>query len=452
MSVDPDEGIARGLAWALLAASEWSRSALTSALRHALGRRHRWIPTVVTRVLAAYPRAPVDRPYELARFLVAATPLVDALQAARRRRDPVRLQHLAGVPGSMGRRRWPVPEIDDLGGLADLLELPLDQLVWAADTQSRQRATPPGPLHLYRHTWRPRPGAAPRLLESPTPLLRAVLRRLLDRILVWVPVHPAAHGFVVGRSACTNARVHVGADVVISLDLRTFFTSITVARVNGLFRAMGYPEPVAWTLATLCTHQSPAHVLAAMPTGGDSTARHRQRAELRARHLPQGAPTSPALANLTAHGLDRRLGGLADGLGLAYTRYADDLTFSGSNSDSERPGGDVPVPRLIRAVGKIVREEGFAINPAKTRVRYAGQRHEITGLVANEQLSVPRAYHDQLRAVLHDAIRHGPEAANRAGLPHFRDHLAGRVGWVESVNPIRGRRLRAQFDAIVWPD
>ena len=445
MPADSDEGIARGLAWALLAAAEWSRPALTSALADALGRRHRWIPKVVAPVLAAYPRPPVDRPYELTRFLLAATPLVSSLAQARQRRQPVRLQRIPAVPGTMGRRRWPVPEVDDLARLAELLELPLEQLVWAADTQGRQRRTPAGPLHVYRHTWRPRLGTTPRLLESPTPLLRAVLRRVSDRILAWVPVHPAAHGFVRGRSALSNARIHIGADVVIGLDLRTFFTSITVARVNGLFRSMGYQEPVAWTLAALCTHQTPAKVLTAMPPGGDSTARHRQRAELRARHLPQGAPTSPALANLAAHGLDRRLAGLADQLGLSYTRYADDLTFSGS-------GRGVGVSRLIRTVGEIVRDESFVLNTGKTRVRYAGERHEITGLVANEQLSVPRAYHDQLRAVLHDAVLHGPEAANRDGLPNFRDHLAGRVGWVESVNPVRGRRLRTQFDAIVWPD
>ena len=446
MRIDPDEGIARGLAWALLAAAEWDKAALTSALGHALGRRHRWIPKVVTEVLAAYPRAPIDRPHELTRFLRTGTSLVHSLARARRQGRAVRLQHIPMVTGTMGLRHWPVPEIDDLGGLALLLELPLEQLIWAADTQGRQRATRSGPLHLYRHTWRPRPGAAPRLLESPTPLLRAVLRRVLDRILVWVPVHPAAHGFVPGRSAPSNARAHVGADVVICLDLRTFFTSITAARVNGLFRVMGYPEPVAWTLAALCTHQTPAHVLAAMPAGGDSTVRHRQRAELRVRHLPQGSPTSPALANLAAHGLDRRLAGLADRLGLTYTRYADDLTFSGSS------GNGIGVPRLVGVIGEIVRNEGFVLNTSKTRVRHAGERHEITGLVTNQQLSVPRAYHDQLRAVLHDAVMHGPAVANRAGLPNFRDHLAGRVGWVESVNPVRGRRLRAQFDAIAWPD
>jgi RNA-directed DNA polymerase len=438
----PDEDLARGIAWGLLGAAEWTELALVSAAARTLGRRHRWLVRVVVPVLRSYRSAPQDRPYELARFLLTGTPLPDFLARARRQGRQIRVRVITTVPGRMGARRWPVPEIDDLPALAGLLELPMDQLSWAADVRGLQRRTPSGPLHLYRHSWRVRPGAVPRLLEAPSPLLRAVLRRVLDRILVWVPVHPAAHGFVRGRSALTNARQHVGAETVVCLDLQTFFATITADRVNGLFRAMGYPEAVAWTLTALCTHQTPVRVLSQLPSGGDSSARHRLRATLGARHLPQGVPSSPALANLAAFGLDRRLAGYAEAAGLRYSRYADDLTFSGAH---------VAAPRLIRAVTEIARDEGFAVNPDKTRIRHAGERHEVTGLITNQQLSVPRAYHDQLRAVLHDAVLNGPDAANRAGRQHFRSHLAGRVGWVESLNPVRGRRLRAQLDAIVWP-
>ncbi len=274
-------------------------------------------------------------------------------------------------------------------------------------------------------------------------MLRAVLRRVLDRILCWVPLHPAAHGFVRGRSALTNARRHLGVEPVVCLDLQTFFAAITAARVNGLFRGMGYSEPVAWTLTALCSHQTPVHVLRGMPPGGDSTARHRLRAGLGDRHLPQGAPTSPALANLAAFNLDRRLAGYAAAAGLIYSRYADDLTFSGP---------EVAAPRLIRAVTEIARDEGFAINTRKTRAQQPSRRRTVTGLVVSgDRLGVPRHYHDRLRAVLHDAAVNGPAAANRAGLPHFRDHLEGQVGWVESVNAVRGRRLRAQLEAISWP-
>ena len=440
----PDDHLARALAWGFLAAPEWSEPALVSAGQITLGRRHRWLPRVVRPVLSAYRSAPLDRPSELVGFLLLGTPLPEVAARARQQRRPLRVQTVATVPGQMGVRRWPVPEIDDLVGLATLLELPLDQLLWAADVQGLQRRTPPGPLHLYHHRWVARPGAVPRLLESPTPLLRAVLRRVLDRILCWVPVHPAAHGFVRGRSALTNARRHLGVEPLVCLDLKTFFATITAARVNGLYTGMGYSEAVAWTLTGLCSHQTPRHVLRGMPPGGDSSARYRLRAALRDRHLPQGAPTSPALANLAAFGLDRRLAGYASAAGLTYSRYADDLTFSGP---------DLAAPRLVRAVTEIAREEGFMINSRKTRTRHPSQRRTVTGLViSGDRLGVSREYHDRLRAVLHDAAVNGPEAANRSGVPHFRAHLEGRVGWVESVNVVRGRRLRTQLEAISWPD
>lgn len=149
------------------------------------------------------------------------------------------------------------------------------------------------------------------------------------------------------------------------------------------------------------------------------------------------------MANLVCFTLDQRLAGYATAAGLTYTRYADDLALSGRK---------VNAAALIRAVTTIAHQEGFVINTTKTRVRKANQRHEITGLVTNDRLGVPREYHDQLRAVLHDARHNGAELANRARHPHFRAHLDGRVGWVESVNPARGRRLRAEFEAISWPD
>ena len=443
MSPAPLDALARSLAWAFLAADAWTTRSLVAAAGTTLGRRHRWLPRVVEPVLAAHRSAPADRPYALARFVLEQTPLVEHAERAARRGRAVRVVLVPTVPGAMGVRRWPVPDVPDLPALAHLLELPPDQLDWLADPRGRQRRTPDGPFHAYRHRWVERPGAVPRLLEAPTPLLRAVLRRVLDRILVWVPLHPAAHGFVRGRSAITHAGVHVGADAVACLDLRTFFASITVARVHGVFRNLGYPEAVAWALACVCTHATPVAVLTRMPAGGLTAGQAWLRAGLRARHMPQGAPTSPALANLACFTLDRRLAGLAGGAGLTYSRYADDLTFSG-------PRGSVG--GLVPAVGRVVREEGFDLNPTKTRVRGPGQRREVTGLVVHDRVNVTRAYHDQLRAVLHDAARNGPAAANRLGVPDFRAHLTGRVGWVESVNPGRGRRLRAQLDAVSWPD
>lgn len=110
-----------------------------------------------------------------------------------------------------------------------------------------------------------------------------------------------------------------------------------------------------------------------------------------------------------------------------------------------------PVDRLVKAVERIVAAEGFVLNQSKTRVEFRGGRQRVTGIVVNERLGIPRADYDRLRAILHQARRDGVVTANRAGHPYFREHLSGRISWVESVNPQRGRRLREQFDSLVWP-
>lgn len=443
MRRDPLDHVARALAWGFLAAPEWDEPSLIDAGRVTVGKRHRWLRPVVRQVLASFRSAPVDRPSELAVFIRGRTVFEDAVRRAHRRGSPVRVRQIVTVPGRMGVRPWPVPTVDDLPALAKLLQVPMEQLPWMADLKGLQRRTPAGPYHLYRYTWISRPNAVPRLLESPTPLLRETLRRLIEEILRWVRVHPAAHGFVRGRSVLTHANAHVGQQVLVCLDLRTFFAAINAARVNGIFGAMGYPEAVAGTLTGLTTHRTPGWVLARMPPGGDSSSRHLLRAQLRVPHLPQGAPTSPGLANLAAFVLDRRLAGYATALGLNYTRYADDLTFSGSAAMS--------TPTLPRAVRAIAAEEGFALNAAKTRVRLATQRQLVTGVVVNSRPGVPREQREHLRAVLHDAGTYGVEVANRAQHSDFRAHLDGCVGWVEAVNSLQGSRLRRQFDAITWP-
>ncbi len=173
-------------------------------------------------------------------------------------------------------------------------------------------------------------------------------------------------------------------------------------------------------------------------------AHHRLGRRLAAPHLPQGAPTSPALANLAAFALDRRLAGLAAALGATYTRYADDLTFSGSSRLLHRGEG-------IRAtIATIVREEGFVVNTRKSTVTTRAARQRVCGIVVNEHPNVARREYDQLKATLHNAARRGPSAENRAGVPDFRAHLLGRIAWVESLHPGRGAKLRSEFARIAW--
>jgi RNA-directed DNA polymerase len=214
--------------------------------------------------------------------------------------------------------------------------------------------------------------------------------------------------------------------------------------VYGIFRTAGYPEAVAHALTALCTTVVPRIEWEALPAPAPELARRHWRLgrRLAAPHLPQGAPTSPALASLAATGLDRRLAGLAPTLAAGYSRYADDLTFSGP--------ADLPARTLIRVAAEIARDEGFSVSPAKTRVRRAHERQLVCGVVVNAHANVPRAEYDRLKALLHDAERNGPAAANRAGVPELRAHVLGRISWVASLHPARGARLRERFDRVDW--
>jgi len=206
----------------------------------------------------------------------------------------------------------------------------------------------------------------------------------------------------------------------------------------------GYPEAVAHQLTGLCTTATPVPALSEMPPGGSADERHLLRRALATPHLPQGAPTSPQLANLSAYRLDCRLAGLAAAVTANYTRYADDLTLSGGPELRQR------ADRIIAGVRRIVANEGFRLNDTKTRVQPRAGRQTVTGIVVNERTNCTRAEYELLRATLHNAVRTGPAAQNRAVHSDFRAQLLGRVACVEALNPGRGRRLRADFERIDW--
>jgi hypothetical protein len=224
---------------------------------------------------------------------------------------------------------------------------------------------------------------------------------------------------------------------VVRLDVQDFFASVSRARVDAVFRRVGYPRVVADALANLCTAATPRHVLEARPTGDDLPARFLANAALRDRHLPQGAPTSPALSNLAAWRLDTRLAALAAGFGATMTRYADDLAFSGDETFAHA------LRFFLPRAGAIVLEEGFRLNHRKTRVMPRGHRQELCGVAVAAQPNVPRRERDRLRALLFNARRFGLDSQNRDGHADFRRHLEGRIGWVAAVNAGARRRLGA---------
>jgi hypothetical protein len=343
------------------------------------------------------------------------------------------------VPPVMAPSPWPVPSLPTPAALAEWLSLDLRELDWFADCLGREATTPAGPLRHYTYCWLAGRHGKARLLEMPKQRLKAIQRRLLHELLAHLPVDEAAHGYRKGRSVATYAAAHAGQRIVLRFDLCDFFPSIRAARVHALFRAAGCPLAVARLLTGLCTNAVPGEVLQAIP-GGDASALHR----LRSSHLPQGAPTSPALANLCAYRLDRRLTGLARAVGARYTRYADDLAFSG-NEELERCAR-----RFQVHVCRIALEEGFEVNTRKSRFMRQGVRQQLAGVVVNAHPNLRRAEYERLKAMLFNCVRHGPESQNHAGHEDFRGYLLGRIAYVEMLNPGRGRRLRASFERIRW--
>jgi Reverse transcriptase (RNA-dependent DNA polymerase) len=194
--------------------------------------------------------------------------------------------------------------------------------------------------------------------------------------------------------------------------------------------------------AALTTTATPEPVVQRLREGGRMTWQQAQR--LRDPHLPQGAPTSPALANLCAFGLDLRLDSLAHALGARYTRYADDIVLSGGTHLR-----DVR-QRIESWVGRIAREEGFVLNHRKTRCLTAGRRQAVCNVVVNRAPNLARDQFDRLKAILHQCAVHGPSTRNREGIAHWREHLQGRVAWAAQLNAAKAVRLRRLLDAIDW--
>lgn len=432
----------RSLAHALAAGflhGEWTRRGLVDSGTYVLGRRRNWLWRLSGEVLGFYPRPPLDRPRELATIIIRSA-AAERVGADRPVRHPV-------TPTRMVANPWGLIELHTVEDLRAFLRVSPGELAWFSDPKHWSRTAGQQALQHYRIMTRMAPSGAVRVLEAPKSELRWLQRRLLDRILDKIPPHEAAHGFRPGRSVVGFAAPHVGRAVVVRLDLEAFFACVSVGRVYGVLRTAGYPEPVAHCLAGLMTTVLPLSAWNDIPRPRDPAlhdAHWRLGRRLAAPHLPQGAPTSPALANLAAYRLDVRLAALADAWGARYTRYADDLAFSGARD--WRSGTD----RLIEAVGRIVHEEGFRLNVRKTHVLRPYQRQRLGGLVVNDGARVSRAEVDRLRAILHNCRRYGPSSQNRHGHEDFRAHLLGRIAWVAQHDQPRGERLRAQFDAIEW--
>ena len=223
----------------------------------------------------------------------------------------------------------------------------------------------------------PKRSGGHRTIQAPDAALKKIQRTLYHRLFKKLPVHPCVTGFRPGYSIASNASVHVGKAVVVRMDIQEFFPSTHARRLKRYFRKIGWNRSVADLLIRLCTLD-----------GG----------------LPQGAPTSPQLANLVNYRIDTRLSALTAACGGVYTRYADDLTFSFAK---DQPG---QYRAVIHTTEAILEEYGYVLHKKKKlQIRRAHQRQEVTGLVVNEKLALPRKTRRWLRAVDH-RLANGGEA------------------------------------------
>lgn len=209
-----------------------------------------------------------------------------------------------------------------------------------------------------------------RLITAPFPALLEMQEWIYQNILIQIPINPCAHGFTAKKSIITSSKLHTGKKELLKLDLKDYFPSIKINRIISIFKNLGYPNIIAFYLASICSFEE---------------------------GLPQGAPTSPILSNIISKELDKRLLSLSKKFNLKYTRYADDLTFSGENIPST----------FIKYVTDIITNEGFNVNEAKTRLyksntdKIKGKRI-VTGIsVSEEKIKIPRKYKRELKQELH---------------------------------------------------
>ena len=272
-----------------------------------------------------------------------------------------------------------------------------------------------------------------RIISAPMPRLKAAQYWVLHHVLNKLNFHDAAHGFIRQRSILTNAKAHLNKEVIVNIDLIDFFRSIHFKRVKGLFYKLGYSEKVATIFSLLCSEPETEEV---------ELDGHTYYVAKGARILPQGAPTSPAITNLLCYRLDCRLQGVAKIMGFSFTRYADDITFSGEGEAAQK------VQQLLWRLHRIIEEEGFAIHPRKVKVMRKGARQEVTGIVVNKQPGINRKTLHRFRALLNKIEKEGIEGKRWKG-GNLVAEIAGYAEFVSMVKPDQGAKFKSHIKRIM---
>ena len=269
----------------------------------------------------------------------------------------------------------------------------------------------------------PKSNGKTRTIEAPDDELKALQTVILGKVLLRYPPHPIAHGFVKNRSPKTNAECHIGAKIVINMDLKDFFPSIKIDRVK---RVLDYLMPKLehhyyYMVHKELTRDEIIDLIAELVTYKGK--------------LPQGAPTSPAFSNLAVLGMDKELKALEADYGCCISRYADDITISSDYNTL--------LPSIIKPVKALIRKYGFRTNNAKTRIRRKGGRMMVTGVVVNVKPNIQKTTRRNLRAKLHNLIT---DETTITELEYSQ--LRGQAEWINYLNPLHGQKLINQLGMV----
>lgn len=324
----------------------------------------------------------------------------------------------------------------------------LDVPYWQFDWYVRRSAF----RDRYRKFEVPKKSGGARLILAPRAGLLILQRKLLQLLSSAYSPTAAAHAFVADKSVLSNAQNHAGRRWVLNLDLEDFFTSITFPRVRGALLAKPFQcsNDVATAIAQLCCTPAAYPLPAA-----DGAVSVRVPG-----HLPQGAPTSPLLSNIVCAGLDGKLIQFARGKKVRYTRYADDLSFSGNHMRPPRQFYDFEQGQVGTELAKLITASGFSLNANKTRLALRSSRQVVTGVVVNRVPNVTREYHRKIRLALRTWENHGESVSEKIYRSifklepgtSFRHSLSSRIGylsWVKGPTHTVSRGLVDRYNAAV---
>ncbi len=273
----------------------------------------------------------------------------------------------------------------------------------------------------------PKKSGGTRHIAAPKTQLKTAQRQILEQILQKVEVSDLSHGFIKSRSVLTSAKTHnTSPDLLINIDLENFFPTITFERVRGVYQSFGYSGYIASLLAMICTYCE------RMPLEIKGKIKYIKTSD---RILPQGSPASPMITNIICKTLDKRINGLCQKLGITYTRYADDMSFSYTGNTDDFDIGD-----FLNSVNKIIEAEGFHMKKEKTHILRKNNRQYITGIVINnEEIGVPKKWVKILKASIHNAQK--LKAAGGSVSNKTIQEISGKIAWLKSVNAKRYQKV-----------